>query len=132
MIISVSYLALIAAGTLAGTLLLALAGLLLGRAALQRARAAHAAIELAAARTAELEAALSGATAQLAELLAERERTAALPARPSLREAVALSRHGASIDELVSTCRIGQSEARLIQMLYGSTRDATEVATGRA
>ncbi len=132
MIISVTYLVLIAAGTLAGALLVGLAGLLVGRAALRRARDAREAAELAAARLAELEASLADTATQVAELLAERERAAALPTRPSLREAVALSRHGASVEELVSTCRIGQSEARLIQMLYGTARDAAEAAADAA
>jgi len=66
---------------------------------------------------------------KLESLLADQERAAAAPTRPSLREAVALSRHGASTEELVATCRIGQSEARLIQMLYGASRLATEVSS---
>jgi hypothetical protein len=122
MIISVTYLFAIAAGTLAGALLLGIGGLLVGRLALGRAREAQAAAELATARLSDIESALAATTGQVQELLAERERAAALPTRPSLREAVALSRHGASTEELVSTCRIGQSEARLIQMLYGTTR----------
>ena len=54
----------------------------------------------------------------------------AVPPRPSLREAVALSRHGATTEELVATCRIGQGEARLIQMLYGESRPVTVAGRG--
>jgi hypothetical protein len=61
-------------------------------------------------------------------MLADQECAAAAPTRPSLREAVALSRRGASTEELVATCRIGQSEARLIQMLYGASRPAAEAS----
>lgn len=122
MIISFTAIFAIAAGTLLAAVLLGLGALWAGRAANRRASLARAAIDEAAVRIARIETALAAVTGQLQELLAERERTAALPTRPSLREAVALSRHGASTDELVSTCRIGQSEARLIQMLYGTSR----------
>jgi hypothetical protein len=131
MIISINWLVAMAAGTLGGTLLLALAGLVTARRAGKRADAVRVAAELAAARLATVESELARASTELADIVAERERTAALPTRPSLREAVALSRHGASTDELVSTCRIGQSEARLIQMLYGAQRTATR-AEGEA
>jgi hypothetical protein len=108
--------------------LLAFTAAWIGRTASRRALQAQAVADTATVRIAELEAALGAATAQLQEILAERERTAALPTRPSLREAVALSRHGASTDELVATCRIGQSEARLIQMLYGTARAGADTA----
>ncbi|MCK6370815.1 MAG: DUF2802 domain-containing protein [Gammaproteobacteria bacterium] len=131
MIISINWLVAMAAGTLGGTLLLALAGLVTACRAGKRADAVRVAADLAAARLATVESELARASTELADIVAERERTAALPTRPSLREAVALSRHGASTDELVSTCRIGQSEARLIQMLYGTQRTATR-AEGEA
>jgi hypothetical protein len=127
MIISFTTVFAVAAGTLLGAVILALAGLWAARLANRRARRVQAGLDAAVAHSAQLEAMLVTATAQLQELLAERERTAALPTRPSLREAVALSRHGASTEELVSTCRIGQSEAHLIQMLYGAARQASEV-----
>jgi hypothetical protein len=128
MIVSFTTVFFIAAGTLLCAVLLAFAAAWIGRTADRRALQARAVAETATARIGELEAALGAATAQLQEILAERERTAALPTRPSLREAVALSRHGASTDELVTTCRIGQSEARLIQMLYGTARAGADTA----
>lgn len=128
MIVSFTTVFFIAAGTLLSAVLLACAATWIGRTANRRALQAQAVADTATVRIAELEAALGAATAQLQEILAERERTAALPTRPSLREAVALSRHGASTDELVTTCRIGQSEARLIQMLYGTSRAGADTA----
>ncbi|MCC7258585.1 MAG: hypothetical protein IT486_09440 [Gammaproteobacteria bacterium] len=89
-----------------------------------RARRAEAAAEAARTRAALLEGELAAQAVQLETLVAAREHERAAPGRPSLREAVALSRHGASTEELVATCRIGQGEARLIQMLYGSQRTA--------
>lgn len=130
MIISVTYLFAIAAGLLATALLAGVSGVLIGRRALRHTRELASAAAPACARLAELEAALATTDARLNELLAERERAAAVPTRPSLREAVALSRHGASVEELVSTCRIGQSEARLIQMLYGTNRVAQDAPLG--
>lgn len=127
MIISFTTVFAIAAGALLGALCLALGALWAARRANGRALRTQAAVDAAAQHAAQLEATLNAATQQLADLLAERERTAALPTRPSLREAVALSRHGASTEELVSTCRIGQSEARLIQMLYGAARPVAEI-----
>jgi hypothetical protein len=127
MIISFTTVFAIAAGILLSAVVLSLGALWSARRAKRRALDAQAATADTAARVAELEAALATATGQLAELLAERERTAALPTRPSLREAVALSRHGASTEELVSTCRIGQSEAHLIQMLYGASRSGADM-----
>lgn len=122
MIISINWLVAIAAGAFAGTLLLALAGLIAARSARKSAREARVIAELASARLTTAETELAETAMKLADIIAERECTTALPTRPGLREAVALSRHGASTDELVSTCRIGQSEARLIQMLYGTSR----------
>lgn len=98
------------------------AALLVSRNAVREARDARSAAAISAQRVAEVETVLAAVTAQLQTLLANQERTAAAPTRPSLREAVALSRHGASTEELVATCRIGHSEARLIQMLYGASR----------
>jgi hypothetical protein len=126
MIISFTTVFAIAAGTLLGAGLLAAAALLVAHAAIRQARAAGSSAALSAQRLAEIEVALNEVTGQLRTLLAENERAAAAPTRPSLREAVALSRHGASTEELVATCRIGQSEARLIQMLYGAARPAAD------
>jgi hypothetical protein len=127
MIMSFNTILAVATGTLLGAILLSLGALWTAHRATRRALAAQAGVAEALERAAQLESALANATVRLQELLAERERTAALPTRPSLREAVALSRHGASTEELMSTCRIGQSEARLIQMLYGGSRPAADV-----
>jgi Protein of unknown function (DUF2802) len=94
----------------------------------REAHDAHAAATMLALRVDFLEKTLTGHTARIDELLAERNHTATASSRPGLREAVALSRHGASTEELISTCRIGRNEARLIQMLYGAARDTAAPA----
>ncbi|MBM4221058.1 MAG: DUF2802 domain-containing protein [Gammaproteobacteria bacterium] len=40
-------------------------------------------------------------------------------AKTSLRQAIALSRHGATTRQLIDTCELSQGEAHLIQTLYG-------------
>jgi hypothetical protein len=107
---------------IASALALGIGAVVLARLAGRQARAARVTAELTALKVADLEAALASTAGQLKALAAERERERAVPTRPSLREAVALSRHGATTEELVATCRIGQGEARLIQMLYGELR----------
>lgn len=127
MIISFTTVFLVAASLLAATLLTALGGVLLARSARAEAREARSVAEVAGLRLATVETALAGAEARLQALLDGQERAAAAPpVRPSLREAVALSRHGAGVDELVATCRIGEGEARLIQMLYGPAKHGAE------
>lgn len=106
--------------SIGASFLLAAAALLVGWRSMRRSTRLEAAVRVAELRLAESEAALAAYDARLAELLAGRERERAIPARPGLRQAVALSRHGASTDELVDTCRIGRNEARLIQMLHGA------------
>ena len=39
--------------------------------------------------------------------------------RSTLRQAIALSKHGASTRQLIDTCALSQGEAHLIQNLYG-------------
>ena len=107
---------------IASALALGIGAVVLARLAGRQARAARVTAGLTALKVADLEAALASTAGQLKALAAERERERAVPTRPSLREAVALSRHGATTEELVATCRIGQGEARLIQMLYGELR----------
>lgn len=119
----------IAAGVLATALATAVAALLVALRCAHQTRAAVAATEAALSRAALLEGDLAAQATQLETLLAAREHERAAPGRPSLREAVALSRHGASTEELVATCRIGQGEAHLIQMLHGQQRPG---ATGPA
>ena len=43
--------------------------------------------------------------------------------RASLRQAIALSRHGATLRQLVDTCSLSQGEAHLIRTLYGRAED---------
>jgi hypothetical protein len=122
MIISITWLSAIAAATLGLAFLTGAVALVLAAHARRGAREARSASAIAALRIDAMEVELARQAGRMDELLAERERSSARPARPSLREAVALSRHGASTEELVNTCRIGHSEARLIQMLYGAGR----------
>jgi hypothetical protein len=129
MIVSFNLIMITAAAVLAGSLLLSLAAIGIGWRARRRAAGAQATAGIAELRAAAAEAALAALAGRLQELQAERERAGAVGARPGLRQAVALSRHGASTDELVTACRIGQSEARLIQMLYGSPKAADAAAT---
>jgi hypothetical protein len=49
------------------------------------------------------------------------ENTMSSSARTSLRQAIALSRHGATTRQLIDTCELSQGEAHLIQTLYGQT-----------
>lgn len=130
MIVSFTTVFAIAAGLLLAAVSAAAAALWVARAALARARLARTSAELSELRTSGLELALAETVGQLRALAADQERTSALPARPSLREAVALSRHGASAEELVATCRIGQGEARLIQMLHGAARASADAPQG--
>lgn len=51
--------------------------------------------------------------------------------RSGFRQAIALSRHGATTRQLIDTCGLSQGEAHLIQTLYGrSGPDATETTPG--
>lgn len=79
------------------------------------------------------EAALAGmdewATAAAADVQALREKLEALDERhsatatvrtgPGVRQAIALSRYGATTRQLVDTCGLSQGEAHLVQSLYG-------------
>lgn len=42
--------------------------------------------------------------------------------RSGLRQAIALSKHGATTRQLVDTCGLSQGEAHLVQTLYGRTQ----------
>ena len=129
MIISFTNIVAIALGILLTSTVLAVAAFFTAVSARKRSRDTHVAAGIATLRVAELENTVTRYAEQMEALLAERERERSTPTRPSLREAVALSRHGASTDELVSTCSIGQSEARLIQMLYGAQKRSLDDAT---
>lgn len=47
------------------------------------------------------------------------ENTVSNSAKTSLRQAIALSKHGATTRQLIDTCELSQGEAHLIQTLYG-------------
>jgi hypothetical protein len=47
------------------------------------------------------------------------ENTVSSSAKTSLRQAIALSKHGATTRQLIDTCELSQGEAHLIQTLYG-------------
>ena len=52
------------------------------------------------------------------------ENTVSSSAKASLRQAIALSRHGATTRQLIDTCELSQGEAHLIQTLYGQAAGA--------
>lgn len=47
-------------------------------------------------------------------------------ARSGLRQAIALSKHGATTRQLVDTCGLSQGEAHLVQSLYGRVPDGDQ------
>lgn len=65
----------------------------------------------------------SGETSQLRqrveELTSRQENITASNNRNGLRQAIALSKHGATTRQLIDTCGLSQGEAHLIQNLYG-------------
>jgi hypothetical protein len=106
---------------IAGVLLLTLA--LRGRTGQDRLAAGFVATE---ARLQSTELLLAAATSELCVL---RQRVEQLGARQdaasagrsgdTLRQAIALSRHGASTRQIIDSCGLSQGEAHLIQTLYG-------------
>jgi hypothetical protein len=60
------------------------------------------------------------------QLGTRQENTLSSSAKTGLRQAIALSRHGATTRQLIDTCELSQGEAHLIQTLYG------QAAGGRA
>ena len=52
------------------------------------------------------------------------ENTMSSNAKTGLRQAIALSRHGATTRQLIDTCELSQGEAHLIQTLYGQPAGA--------
>jgi hypothetical protein len=57
------------------------------------------------------------------QLTLRQDSLAAGNSRSGLRQAIALSRHGATTRQLVDTCGLSQGEAHLVQSLYGRTPD---------
>jgi hypothetical protein len=68
---------------------------------------------------AETTAELSQARTRLDQLSVRQEATGATAVRSGFRQAIALSRHGATTRQLIDTCGLSQGEAHLIQTLYG-------------
>lgn len=116
--------------------LAALALLLAGTGCLRRRgriRALEARSEEAAARVHTLEMLLADLSAEASQLrqrvgeLASRQDTLASgQARSGLRQAIALSRHGATTRQLIETCSLSQGEAHLIQTMYGRPAPAAD------
>ena len=75
---------------------------------------------LLAATTAEL----SQARTRLDQLGARQEAATTAGVRSGFRQAIALSRHGATTRQLIDTCGLSQGEAHLIQTLYGRSPGA--------
>ena len=53
------------------------------------------------------------------QLATRHENSVSSSAKTSLRQAIALSKHGATTRQLIDTCELSQGEAHLIQTLYG-------------
>lgn len=60
------------------------------------------------------------------ELTSRQESTTSTNNRNGLRQAIALSKHGATTRQLIDTCGLSQGEAHLIQTLYGRSPGATQ------
>lgn len=100
----------------------ALAGALLARAAGGEARRHAMDLAMATARLAATEELLAGTRSELAQLQARLDQSLArreTPATAAFRQAIALSKHGATTRQLIDTCGLSQGEAHLIQTLYG-------------
>lgn len=63
---------------------------------------------------------MEGMADQLRQLNKRQELLDASSSRSGFNQAIALTRHGASLDELVDTCGVSRGEARLIQTLHGA------------
>ena len=59
------------------------------------------------------------------QLTTRQDATAATAVRSGFRQAIALSRHGATTRQLIDTCGLSQGEAHLIQTLYGRPEGAS-------
>jgi hypothetical protein len=61
---------------------------------------------------------------RIEQLGVRQENTVSSSARNSLRQAIALSRHGATTRQIIDTCELSQGEVHLIQTLYGQPAGA--------
>jgi hypothetical protein len=68
---------------------------------------------------AETTAELSQARTRLDQLGVRQEAAGSTAVRSGFRQAIALSKHGATTRQLIDTCGLSQGEAHLIQTLYG-------------
>jgi hypothetical protein len=99
----------------------------------QRHRELHGRVDEVTARLGVTDILLAETTAELsllrqrAEQLTNRQdASAATAVRSGFRQAIALSRHGATTRQLIDTCGLSQGEAHLIQTLYGRADGAAE------
>jgi hypothetical protein len=66
---------------------------------------------------------MNAACEQISQLAVRQGTLDAATGQAGFKQAIALSRRGASLRELMDTCGVSQGEARLIQTMYG-VRDA--------
>jgi Skp family chaperone for outer membrane proteins len=108
--------------TLAVLMIGLLAATTMARRARQEVRRTATDLATAATRLAFVEERLAGTAAELTELRLRLDQgMSQRPAAASagFRQAIALSRHGATTRQLIDTCGLSQGEAHLIQTLYG-------------
>lgn len=64
------------------------------------------------------------------QLTTRHETIASTTARNGFRQAIALSKHGATTRQLIDTCGLSQGEAHLIQTLYGRAAGPADQPAG--
>jgi hypothetical protein len=113
------------AASLVAVIALAATAWMKGRANSRRATAAATVLGALREQLAVLESQFEASLSDTAELrarvdhLSTRQEARAATGTSSLRQAIALSRHGATTRQLIDTCGLSQGEAHLIQTLYG-------------
>lgn len=73
---------------------------------------------------AETDIRMNAACAQINQLARRQGSLDAATGQSGFKQAIALTRRGASVDELIDTCGISQGEARLIRTMYGEVAEA--------
>jgi len=113
------------------SLLLTLAALVTARRARRRLADCEAALanleqamQSAATIFAESDMRMNAACEQINQLARRQGTLDAATSQAGFKQAIALSRRGASVTELMDTCGVSQGEARLIQTMYGSGQAA--------
>jgi len=66
------------------------------------------------------------------QLSAQQGRIDSHSGKNGFKEAIALTQHGATTKQLVSTCGLSQGEARLVQVMYGTADTAGQSSAERA